>query len=214
MNYLKFYLPFLLSCIFSSSVVSCSEDDENDDAKTEAEISITYTLTLAPDLLKFVTPQVNYIDENGNLVTITGVEDLDNIVIENSNEIKKGGIYVGVWSKNIIPGTGHKSWIIKMKFNRLNFHSFMSVKYIRNDFSEDTSGKEYDFHHNINTSINTFIKSKNGGFKVYQNSHTSVTLKGFNKGDDIEEYLENLTNNPDKAGYFIDGDGNVTRRDE
>ena len=57
----------------------------NDDDKLETETSISYTLTISPDLLKFVTPQVSYIDENGVLVTITGVEELDGKVIENSD---------------------------------------------------------------------------------------------------------------------------------
>lgn len=206
---LRYHFGLCLIAILGYTLVGCSDDD-----KLETETSISYTLTISPDLLKFVTPQVSYIDENGNLITVTGVEDLDNMVIENSAEIRKDGSYAGAWSKTVVSGTGYKCWIIKMKFNRLNFHSFMSVKYLRKDFVEDATGKAYDFHHNINTSVSSVTESSKDGIKAYQDTHVSVTLKEYHRGDDLEKYLDNLTNNPDKAGYYVDGDGNVTRRDE
>lgn len=97
MKKLIHYLGLCIIAIFGCTLVSCNDDD-----KTETETSISYTLTISPDLLKFVTPQVSYIDENGVLVTITGVEDLDGKVIENSAEVEKGGSYAGAWSSMVI----------------------------------------------------------------------------------------------------------------
>lgn len=204
--------------IIAFTFTSCSED-----VSVETETSISYTLTMSPDLLKFVTPQVSYIDENGVLVTITGVEDLDGKVIENSSEVSSGGSYVGGWSSTVITGTGYKCWTIKMKFKHLRFHSHMAVKYLRNEFVEDTTGKVYDFHHDINTGVSatkitTTSKGWFGGESVdissYSDSHISITVGDYHAGDDIESYLVNLMNNPDKAGYYVDENGDIQRRDE
>ena len=208
MKKLIHYLGLCIIAIFGCTLVSCNDDD-----KTETETSISYTLTISPDLLKFVTPQVSYIDENGVLVTITGVEDLDGKVIENSAEVEKGGSYAGAWSSMVITGTGYKCWTLKMKFKRLNYHSYMGVKYIRNDFIEDTSGKAYDFHHNINTSVSSVIITESST-KAYQDTHVSVSIGDYHYGDNIETYLNDLYNNPDKVGYYVDGNGNITRKDD
>ena len=217
---IKKLLFVALVLVASSIFVGCSEDVD-----VETESSITNTLTMTPDLLKFVTPQVRYIDENGNLVTITGVEELDGKVIENSAEISSSnGAYASSWTKLVVTGTGYKCWTINMKFKRLNFHSYMGVKYRRNEFVEDTDGKAYNFHHNINTSINAvititttkhgFVSTTSQDVKAYADAHISITPKEYRQGDDVEAYLKNVTNNPDKVGYYVDGDGNVTRRDE
>lgn len=207
MNKRKYWCLFGICCFIVMIFVSCNKDDE------KTETSISYTITISPDLLKFVTPQVCYVDENGNLVMITGVEELDGKVIENKAEVQNGGSYASSWTTQIISGTGYKCWTIQMKFNHLNFHSYMGVKYLRNDFIEDTEGKIYDFHHNVNTSVNV-VKLSDTEAKAYSDSHVSITVGNYKKGDDIEKYLENLAKTPDKVGYFIDSDGSVTRNDE
>ena len=211
MSHLKSFLSFALACTLCTSFVGCCKDDD-DDVTTES--SINYTLTISPDLLKFVTPQLSYVDENGNLIKVTGVEELDELVLENSAEISKNGSYAGAWSKTVVSGTGYKCWTVKMKFNRLNFHSYMGVRYLRNEFVESAEGKAYDFHHSINTSISSVTEGKDIGLKAYQDTYVSLTLMDFHHGDDLENYLNNLTQNPDKAGYYVDGDGNVSRKDE
>lgn len=210
MKKLIHYFGLCIIAIFGCILVSCNDDDKTE---TETETSISYTLTISPDLLKFVTPQVSYIDENGVLVTITGVEDLDGKVIENSAEVEKGGSYARAWSSTVITGTGYKCWTLRMKFNHLNFHSYMGVKYIRNDFIEDTSGKMYDFHHNINTSVSSVMIS-GSGTNAYQDTHVSVSVGEYHFGDNIEIYLNDLYNNPDKVGYYVDGNGKTTRKDD
>ena len=208
MNNLILIIGFFLVSIFGCILVGCNDDD-----KTETETSISYTLTISPDLLKFVTPQVSYIDENGVLVTIKGVEDLDGKVIENSAEVEKGGSYGGAWSSMVITGTGYKCWTLKMKFKRLNYHSYMGVKYIRNDFIEDSSGKMYDFHHNINTSVSSVIIS-GSSTNTYQDTYVSKPVGDYHFGDNIETYLNDLYKNPDKVGYYVDGNGKITRKDD
>lgn len=210
--------------IISSILWGCGEDVE-----VITESSINYTLTISPDLLKFVIPQVSYIDENGNLVTLTGVEELDGKVIENqaetSHKSDDAEIYASGWTQQVVTGTDYKCWTFQVKFKRLNFHSYMGVKYLRNDFVEDTDGNAYDFHHSINTSIialKSTITEKNGLFnnsqsvdtKSYSDSHNSNTLLDYHWGDNIDTYLDALTKNPDKVGYYVDDNGDVTRRDE
>ena len=208
-NSLKYYLGISLIVIIGFVVVGCSNDDD----KFETETSISYTLTISPDLLKFVTPQVFYTDENGVLVTISGVEDLDGKVIENSAEVEKDGSYAHAWSSTVISGTGYKCWTLKMKFKRLNFHSYMGVRYVRNEFVEDTTGKVYDFHHNINISVSA-VRISCSSVNAYQYSHVSVSVGNYHYGDNIESYLADLMNNPDRVGYYVDHNGNVTRKDE
>ena len=198
-----FTLIMILTCMLSG----CSEDVD-----IETETSISYTLTISPDLLKFVTPQVSYVDENGVLVTITGVEDLDGKVIENSSEVSSDGSYASSWTSTVITGTGYKCWTIQMKFKHLGFHSHMAVRYLRNEFVEDASGKVYDFHHNINTSVNAtkITKTSKGWFggesieaTSYADSHVSITIGDYHYGDNVETYLTELSNNPDKVGYYV-----------
>lgn len=202
-------LNFLYLIVCGFLLNSCSNDNKGG----EAETTISYTITISPDLLKFVTPQVSYIDENGVLVTITGIEDLDNKVLENKAELSNGGSSAKVWSKTVISGTGFKCWTVKMKFKRLNFHSYMAVKYIRNDFIEDTTGKKYEFHHNVNTDI-IVLKISDSDVSAFSDSHVSIATGNYKQGDDIESYINNLCKFPDKVGYFIDADGNAARRDE
>lgn len=222
---MKIKYPFtVLAFLVSMFFMSCSEDV---DVVTES--SINYTLTISPDLLKFVTPQVSYVDENGNIVTLTGVEELDGKVIENKAEIdyKDDGTVVSAsgWTQQVITGTGYKCWTFQVKYKRLNFHSYMGVKYLINDFVEDTDGKIYDFHHSVNTSIialKSTITDKNGLFnssqtvdtQAYSDSHVSITLLDYHFGDNINSYLDNLSKNPDKVGYYVDDNGNVTRKDK
>ena len=123
MNRFKTMLSFSLLVLTVVILASCDEKDDTKDFEVKTETNISYTITMSPDLLKFVTPQVLYVDENGNIVTLTGVEDLDGKVIESKAEIKDGDSYASAWSSQVIKGTGYKCWTIQRKFNRLNFHS-------------------------------------------------------------------------------------------
>lgn len=222
MNVLK-YLCFAFCAIICSGLLSsCSEDVE-----VVADTNINYTLVVSPDLLKFVTPQVSYVDENGVLVTITGVEELDRKVIESRAESSQnnGGteVYASVWTQQVVTGTGYKCWTVTMKFRHLNFHSRMQVKYLINDLVENTSGRVYDFHHSVNTSISLtkstitkkkgIVSSESTDVKAYGDSHVSITVGDYHAGDDVNIYLDNLKTTPDKVGYYINSNGDVIRDD-
>lgn len=214
MKDIRFLLCYAFIVVLGTTMTSCSEDVEE-----VTETSISYTLTISPDLLKFVTPQVSYVDEKGNIVTITGVQDLDNLVLENSAEVSMDGSYASSWSKQVITGTGYKCWTIRMKFNHLNFHSYMGVKYLLNELPEDVADEIYDFHHSINTSVNAVKITKKDSWNSqsvdansYADSHISISVD-FQAGDDVKSYLENLVKTPDKVGYFVDSDGNISRKD-
>ena len=218
MNKFKKILYYFPISLMGFVFWSCSEDVD-----VETETNISYTLTMSPDLLKFVTPQVSYIDENGVLVTLTGVEDLDGKVIENSAEVSSGGSYAGGWSSTVITGTGYKSWTLQMKFKRKGFHSYMSVKYLRNVFVEEFPDKIYDFQHNISTSVaaTKITTTKKGWFgnetvdvSDYTDAHVSISVGDYHYGDDIETYLSKIEANPDKVGYYVDENGDIARRDE
>lgn len=209
MNILKPTILISITAFLCSFLASCKQDE--DDINTQT--SITYTITMSPDLLKCVTPQVIYVDENGNLVKITGVEELDGKIIENSAEIEKGGGTISSWTKQEITGTGYKCWTVQMKFNRLNFHTYMAVRYIKNDLHEDYGNKYFDFHHSINTSINS-ITTSDWGTNAFSDTDISITVGDFHVGDDINTYINQLEENPDRIGYYIDSKGKVERKDD
>lgn len=207
-------LSFALGCLLFSS---CIKEEE----EIVTETSINYTLTISPDLLKFVTPQVKYVDENGVLVTITGVEELDGLAIENEAEIDANGVHISGWTQQTITGTGYKCWTINMKFRHLDFHSRLCVNYIPKELTEDIEGKLYDFHHSVNTSViaitsftSTCQSSISQSSKVYSDSHTSITLNDYHQGDDLYLYLDKLSKTPDKVGYYVNIDGDVSPNDD
>lgn len=204
-------LTFLL-CIVTSS---CSEEED------VTQTSIQYTLTISPDLLKFVTPQVNYVDENGVLVTISGVEELDGLVLENKAEISSNGGYASGWTQQIITGTGYKCWTINMKFKHENFHTRMWVNYLPKEITEDIENKSYNIHHSINTSIVSLrtISSKSPwefsqSSNAYVDSYVSIGNLDYHPGDNLKMYLDNLYQNPDKVGYYIKAGNDVVREDD
>lgn len=203
-------------CIFGCTMSSCEKEKVEFDTQT----SISYTLTMSPDLLKFVTPQVTYVDEKGVLVTVTGVEELDNLVLENKAEISGDGYFSSAWTKQTVTGTGYKAWTINMKFRHLDFHSYMGVKYLKNELAEEPEGNNYNFHHSINTSVTAvkYEKTSKGNSitqnqSAYVDSRVTVSLN-YNPGDNVESYIDNLVNSPDKAGYYVDPNGDVIRRDD
>lgn len=214
MKSIKYFFNFIAICFIGMSLVSCEEEDVT-------QTSIQYTLTISPDLLKFVTPQVNYVDENGALVTISGVEELDGLVLENKAEISINGGYASGWTQQIITGTGYKCWTINMKFNHENFHTRMWVNYLPKEITEDIENKSYNIHHSINTSIVSLkmISSKSPwefsqSSNAFVDSYVSIGNLDYHPGDDLKMYLDNLYQNPDKVGYYIKAGNDVVREDD
>jgi len=216
------YLALLgLVTLIGGSLVSC--EDENTDKYTNECTSISYLLTMSPDLLKFVSPEVTYVDAQGNVHKISGVKELDSLI--NIGFTYTPGI--GVWTIQTIKGTNYKCWNLNMNFKNRPFHSYMGVKYKRNDFVEDTTGVVYDFHHSIytttvyvnsefsiTTTYNYWTKNSKVNFEfgtgaVVEN-HLQFTKNSYYKGGEVEEYINNLVNTPDKVGFYIDDKGKFT----
>lgn len=211
--------------ILGSTIVGCS--DENTDTYKNECTSISYLLTMSPDLLKFVSPEVTYVDVEGNVHKITGVKELDSLV--NVGFTYTPGI--GVWTIQTIKGTNYKCWNLNMNFKNRPFHSYMGVKYKKLEFVEDTTGVVYDFHHSIftttvhvdsefsiTTKYNYWSKSSDVSFEfgtgaVVEN-YIQFTKNSYYKGGEVEEYINNLVNSPDKVGFYIDDNGKFTERDD
>lgn len=214
-----------LTAIIGSTFISC--EDESVDERVWESTSISYLLTMSPDLLKFVSPEVTYVDSNGKVHTISGVKELDSLV-------QVGFAYapgIGVWTLQTIKGTNYKCWNLCMTFNNRPFHSYMGVKYKKLDFVEDTTGVVYDFHHSIfsttiyvnstlklTTTTNYWSNKSNldiayGTWGLVEN-HIAFTKDCYYNGGEVEQYVNNLVNTPDKVGFYIDEKGNFTERDD
>lgn len=210
--------------IFGSTLVGCEKEDVQE--KVNESTSISYLLTMSPDLLKFVSPEVTYVDAEGNVHKISGVKELDSL-------IHVGFAYtpgIGVWTLQTIKGTNYKCWNLNMTFNNRPFHSYLGVKYKKLDFVEDTTGGVYDFHHSIftttiyvNSKLTITTKSsfwKNPettlgfGAGALVENHIEFTKNSYYKGGEVEGYIDNLVNTPDKVGFYIDDKGKFTERDD
>ena len=214
----------VLAAIFGSTLVGCEKEDVQE--KVNESTSISYLLTMSPDLLKFVSPEVTYVDAEGNVHKISGVKELDSL-------IHVGFAYtpgIGVWTLQTIKGTNYKCWNLNMTFNNRPFHSYMGVKYKKLDFVEDTTGVVYDFHHSIftttiyvNSTLTITTKSSlwkdpettiGFGSGALVENHISFTKNSYFKGGDVEKYVNDLVSTPDKVGFYIDDKGKFTERDD
>lgn len=217
----KIYTVICLICFICSTFTSCKDEDVQ---KWETT-SISYMLTMSPDLLKFVYPEVTYVDSNGEVHTVSGVKELDNLVNITSTYTPGNG----VWTIQTIEGTNYKAWTLNMTFKH-PFHSYFGVKYKKLDLPEDPTGKTYNFHHSIftttvyatsqmttTTKVNWLGKvSTEYGFGsgALIENHIAISNNNSYTGQEVEEYINNLVNTPDKAGYFISEDGKFTKNND
>lgn len=223
MKKLKSLVLFGLLCLFVSSLVGCDRYDDKEYMNT----SISYMLTLSPDLLKFVSPEVTYVDMEGNVHTVSGVQELDNLVITNSAATK----HMDVWTIQTIKGTNYKCWTLNMSFINHPFFSYFGVKYKKQDIVEDTTGVVYDFHHSIfstNILVTSIAKTKlkydwlifglhpdteTHGTALIEN-HIAFTKNCYYKGGEVENYINDLIKTPDKIGFYISEDCKFTEKDD
>lgn len=214
-----------LSIIIGNTLVSCEDKDVQE--RVWESTSISYLLTMSPDLLKFVSPEVTYVDSEGIVHTISGIKELDSLV--NVGFAYAPGI--GVWTLQTIKGTNYKCWNLNMTFNNRPFHSYMGVKYKKLDFVEDTTGVMYDFHHSIfsttiyvnstlkMTSTTNYWSNKSdldisyGTWGLVEN-HIAFTKDYYYNGGEVEKYINELVDTPDKVGFYIDDKGNFTEIDD
>lgn len=214
----KNFLVLCAICLFGCTFMSC--EDEN--IQTWEATSISYMLTMSPDLLKFVYPEVTYVDSKGEIHTISGAKELDSLV--NVTYTYTPGN--GVWTIQTIEGTDYKAWTLNMSFKH-PFYSYFGVKYKRLDLVEDTTDKVYDFHHSIFTTtvyatsqLTTTTRVSWLGKVSYEYSfgsgalvenHISFTKNSTYTGQEAEQYINDLVNTPDKAGYYINEGGKFTK---
>lgn len=225
MKTLKKCVFLSLAFVTVSALVGCVKEDT--DERVWESTSISYLLTMSPDLLKFVSPEVTYVDSEGVVHKISGVKELDSLV-------HVGFAYapgIGVWTLQTIKGTNYKCWNLCMTFKNRPFHSYMGVKYKKLDFVEDTTGVVYDFHHSIFSTtiyVNSTLKlttktnywSNNSSLDISYGTgalvenHIEFTKNSYYKGGEAEEYVNKLVNTPDKVGFYIDNKGNFTERND
>lgn len=206
MKKLSVLYQILAMLIVSNLFISCNE--EEDDAPLAI---VRYSITISPDLLKFASPFVTYVDENGIIHTISGEDDLNEMSVEFYQKVKteKG------WTKQTIYETKYKRWTLEMHFNRLNFHTFMKVEYRPRDFTEDTKENVYFFSHAINTLLsvpNNTASSSSSALPETDNQIFTFVVNPIPapcRGDEVQVYLDSLKAAPDKVGFFIDENGNV-----
>lgn len=215
MNTLKKGLLSIIMTVVSILFISCEDVTE----KVEMGTSISYMLTISPDLLQFVTPEVTYVDSQGKIHKISGVQELDEMV--NVNYAYTPGI--GVWTIQTIKGTNYKSWTLNMTFEERPFHSYFGVKYKRKDLAEIDPSVVYDFHHSIFSTtifvssvitqtvkysyISTPSQSIEFGSGALVENHISFTKDSYYSGEEVDKYINELLNTPDKMGFEIDDKG-------
>lgn len=197
--------------------VSCNKEEVQE--YPSESTSISYLLTMSPDLLKFVYPEVTYVDVQGVLHTVSGVEELDRLV--QVNFAYTPGI--GVWTVQTIKGTNYKCWNLNMNFKNRPFHSYVGVKYKKRELVENIPGTIYDFHHSIFTTTihvasNFKITTKSGFWKnpetniefgsgAFVQNQITITKNSEYTSEEVEQYVNDLVNTPDKAGFVITADG-------
>lgn len=213
----------VIVCVLTNGLMSCEKLDNDSYTNT----SISYMITMSPDLLKFVYPEVTYVDAGGNLHKISGVQELDRLVIENKAATK----HFGVWTTQTIKGTKYKCWTLNMTFDNRPFYSYLGVNYKKLDIAEDTTGVVYDFHHSI-FSTNILVTSKATTKVKYDwvlwglhpktstegsahvENHITFTNDSKYNGSEVEQYINDLVNTPDKMGFYIDSNGTFTEKDD
>lgn len=217
----KMFLCMCTICLFCSTFTSCKDED----VQTWENTSISYMLTMSPDLLKFVYPEVTYVDSKGEIHTISGVEELNNLV--NVTYTYTPGN--GVWTIQTIEGTDYKAWTLNMTFQH-PFYSYFGVKYKKLDLAEDPTNKKYDFHHSIftttvyasskfitTTKVNWIgkLSTKYGfGSGALVENHITFSKNSIYSGEEVKDYINNLINTPDKAGYYISEGGKFTKNND
>lgn len=201
-----------LVCLAGSLFLSCNTED----TETWMDTSINYMLTISPDLLKFVSPEVTYVDSEGVVHKISGVKDLDSLVNVNYASVPGNTII----TLQVIEGTNYKTWSLNMRFNKRPFHSYFGVKYKKLDTLEDITDKVYDFHHSVfSTTIlaKSSIKSEIKWYSTTPNysfgssglvtNFLSFTKDSHFKGEEVQGYIDDLVKTPDKSGFLIDEEG-------
>lgn len=171
---------------------SCGPDENNE------SVEMNYILSCSEDLLKFVSPEVTYVDGDGTEKTIT---------LSDGDWNKTGNVSVGNDnSSTSVTGLKSHVWMKKVTFDSFGVSGKISVKYVPLSNTEDITDKQYTFFHDI--SITATAKSDDT-----LNQHTSIDLDLTGStvyGTAVTSYLEKLASTTDTKTCTVDGSGSIT----
>lgn len=170
-----------------SALYSCDEDCEIIVNETERKenVKINYSVTCSKDLQKFVTPILTYTDQNGT-------HELE--ITENT------------WNDSTEYNLSFKK---TDEFDHFGIDNTYSVRYVPNEeaLSNVDINETYRFYHSLNIlSVNVTNR-----FNIYTNITIDITNKTV-KGNEVREYIEELSLTPDTAHVVVDSDGDITVR--
>lgn len=156
--------------------------------KEKENVNINYSVTCSKDLQKFVTPILTYTDQNGT-------HELE--ITENT------------WNDSTEYNLSFKK---NDEFNHFGIDNTYYVRYVPNEeaLSNVDINETYRFYHSLNISS---VSATNGDdvFNSYPNITIDITNKTV-KGNEVREYIEELSLTPDTAHVVVDSDGDITVR--
>lgn len=151
---------------------------------------MTYNLRCSHDLLKFVTPEITYTDANGvemkEILTPEFYTDSDSLYTYFRRDVT---------------------------YDHFNVTGKISVKYVPNAQTEDTTGKEYYFKHKVSIT-HPYAYHKKDPIIDKSDIDFDVTInfgKTTTSGEDVASYIEELAQTTEEKTCFIDADGNIHR---
>lgn len=157
--------------------------------KEKENVIINYSVTCSKDLQKFVTPILTYTDQNGT-------HELE--ITENT------------WNDSTEYNLSFKK---TDEFDHFGIDNTYSVRYVPNEeaLSNVDINETYIFYHSLNISSVSATNNRDDVFNSYTNITIDLTNKTV-KGNEVREYIEDLSLTPDTAHVVVDSDGNITVR--
>lgn len=160
---------------------SCSETELPDHF---LDVEYKYELTCSDMLLKYVTPEVTYINELGVQTTLS-------------------------INENMWEGNEHKKWSMSVHYDRLDVTSTMTVKYIPRTGVTYQDEPAFDNVHYLSCLI--LIKEDGNG---QRNNYTIIPdfpAKTDVKADALKDYINRLSQSSTTKGGSVDMKGEITK---
>ena len=166
-------------------LVSCDESDIPEIPDHKLDVEFSYELVCSDALLKYVTPEVTFTDDNGAQRTVS--------------------VESGMWE-----GNEHKTWKQTIRYDSLNVSNTATVRYVpRTDVSyQDES--DFESVHDLSCLIT--IKEDGDGRR---NNHTIIPETPSNKtsvkADAIKDFINRLCNSSITRGGSVDMKGEISK---
>ena len=177
-----FRMLFILFFVFAS----CGDEEQ----ELCREVSITYRVEVAPDLLPFVEPVVVYQDANGNE--------------------KQEVLTRAIWGKTITKKEA------KTALPTLHYEASLSFR-AKSNAPSVTEGKTYFFYQALDADVDVDVYDNEtlkttGKDQKYADAVEKVLATGKNyTGAEAEDYLHHLTNNQWSLTIIINNDGHIEK---